>query len=136
MNYFKYIGVYLLTSLIFFSIDLFWLGIVSKGFYDLHLPSYMAANVNWIAAVIFYLLYLIGVFVFTIHPAYKKESGLKAYISGALFGLFTYATYDLTNLATLAEWPVIVVFVDVIWGVFITSLISLIGYYITLKIKP
>jgi len=132
----KYLFTYVATAILFFAIDILWLGIISKSFYELHLPNYMAANVNWTAAVIFYLLYLIGVFIFAIHPAYKQESALKAYISGALFGLFTYATYDLTNLATLADWPIIVVFVDIIWGVFITSLVSLVGYYITIKIKP
>ena len=136
MRYIKYIPVYLITCLIFFSIDLLWLGIISKGFYELHLPSYMAIDVNWAAAVIFYLLYLIGVFVFAIHPSYIQQSAFKAYFLGALFGLFTYATYDLTNLATLSDWPIIVVIVDIFWGVFITSLISLIGYYITTKIKP
>ncbi|MFT2588506.1 DUF2177 family protein, partial [Escherichia coli] len=71
---------------------------------------------NWTAAIIFYLLFIIGIFIFTILPAVEKNSLTSAILLGALFGFFTYATYDLTNLATLKGWPLKIVFIDITWG--------------------
>lgn len=91
----------------------------------------MAEQVNWTAAIVFYLLFIIGIFIFAILPAVEKESFKHALIYGALFGFFTYATYDLTNLATLKDWPVKIVFIDILWGSVLTASVSVSGYYIT-----
>jgi len=122
---------YVLTTLVFFAIDLVWLGVVAKGLYGRYLGSFLAPNVNWTAAIIFYLLFIVGIFIFAILPAVEKGSVNHAIIYGALFGFFTYATYDLTNLATLKDWPLPIVFIDIAWGSVLTALVSLAGYHIT-----
>lgn len=122
---------YLLTTLVFFAIDIVWLGVVAKGIYAKYLGGFLAPNVNWTAAIIFYLLFIIGIFVFAIIPAVEKQSLWTAIILGGLFGFFTYATYDLTNLATLKDWPLTIVFIDIAWGVVLTASVSAAGYHIT-----
>ncbi|PIQ49167.1 MAG: hypothetical protein COW03_06410 [Cytophagales bacterium CG12_big_fil_rev_8_21_14_0_65_40_12] len=122
---------YLLTTLVFFAIDLVWLGVIAKNLYNKHLGGLLAEQVNWTAAIVFYLLFIIGIFIFAILPAVEKESFKNALIYGALFGFFTYATYDLTNLATLKGWPIKIVFIDIIWGSVLTAAVSISGYCIT-----
>ena len=131
MAFYKLIGSYFLTTVVFFAIDLLWLGIVAKGFYGKHLSDFLASEVNWTAAIIFYLLFIVGIFIFAILPAVERESWSYALMFGALFGFFTYATYDLTNLATLNNWPIKVVIVDIIWGMVLTGSVSISGYFIT-----
>lgn len=130
MSFFKLLLSYLLTAMVFFAIDLLWLGVVAKGLYNKWLGHLLAEKVNWIAAIVFYLLFIVGIFIFSILPAVDKNSVSRAIILGALFGFFTYATYDLTNLATLANWPLKVVFVDIAWGMVLTASVSCAGYYI------
>ncbi|MFH1574512.1 MAG: DUF2177 family protein, partial [Acidobacteriota bacterium] len=108
--------VYLITVPLFFLIDLFWLGILAKDFYKRHLGYLMRPDVNWVAAVLFYLLFIIGIVIFAVKPALEAESPARALVYGALFGFFTYATYDLTNLATVRDWPLVVTVVDLVWG--------------------
>ncbi|MEQ8926131.1 MAG: DUF2177 family protein [Fulvivirga sp.] len=131
MPIYKLILSYFLTAIVFFAIDLLWLGIIAKGLYNRLLGNFLAPNVNWTAAIIFYLLFIIGIFIFAIYPAIEKESAWKAVLLGALFGFFTYATYDLTNLATLKDWPLKIVFIDIVWGVVLTASVSVSGYFIT-----
>jgi uncharacterized membrane protein len=94
----------------------------------------MKPDINWFAAIIFYLLFIAGLVIFVISPAVLKHSWIHAILFGALFGLITYATYDLTNLATLKDWPLLVTVVDLIWGTVLASSISLITYFIANKI--
>ena len=122
---------YLLTTIVFFAIDLVWLGLVAKGLYQKYLGNFLAEQVNWTAAVIFYLLFIVGIFLFAILPAVEKNALSHAIIYGALFGFFTYATYDLTNLATLKDWPVTIVFIDVAWGAFLSGSVATAGFFIT-----
>ncbi|MDM7996420.1 MAG: DUF2177 family protein [Acidobacteriota bacterium] len=110
------VRVYLITIPIFFVIDLIWLGVVARGFYQKHLGYLMRTPINWTAAIIFYLLFIVGIVFFAIKPALESQSPVRALVYGALFGFFTYATYDLTNLATIKNWPVIVTVVDLAWG--------------------
>ena len=131
MSLTKLIGSYVLTMVVFFAIDLLWLGVIAKNFYGRHLSDFLAEQVNWTAAIVFYLLFIVGIFIFVIIPSYEKQSYLHAIIYGALFGFFTYATYDLTNLATLNNWPVKIVVVDIIWGMVLTATVSVSGYFIT-----
>ena len=91
-----------------------WLGIIAKDLYRKYLGSFLSDQVNWPAAIIFYLLFIVGIFIFAILPAVEKDSLIRAVILGALFGFFTYATYDLTNLATLKNWPLNIVFIDIV----------------------
>ncbi len=130
MVIFKWLASYLLTSLVFFAIDMVWLGVLAKNLYRKHLFGLLADQVNWSAAIIFYLLFIVGIFVFVILPAVEKNSLFTAVWLGAFFGIVTYATYDLTNLATLKNWPLPIVFIDIAWGAVLTSLVSMAGYSI------
>ncbi len=130
MPFYKLIINYLLTTIVFFAVDMTWLGFIAKDLYKKYLSNFLSDKVNWPAAIIFYLLFIIGIFYFAILPAVEKNSLAKAIISGALFGFFTYATYDLTNLATLKDWPLPIVFIDIIWGSVLTGIVSIAGYYI------
>lgn len=107
-----------------------WLGFLAKDIYKKYLGGFLSDKINWPAAIIFYLLFIIGIFYFAILPAVEKNSLTKAIISGALFGFFTYATYDLTNLATLKNWPLPIVFIDIVWGAVLTCIVSIAGFYI------
>lgn len=126
----KLILSYLLTTLVFFAIDMVWLGFIAKGLYRKYLGSFLSDTVNWTAAIIFYLIFIVGIFFFAILPAHENNSLTKAIINGALFGLFTYATYDLTNLATMKNWPLNIVFIDIAWGMLLTALVSTAGFFI------
>lgn len=113
---------------VFFAIDMVWLGLVAKGFYRQHLGGLLRSDVNWAAALIFYLLFIVGLVVLVITPAVDAGSWMQAVGRGALFGLVTYATYDLTNLATLRDWSVLVTVVDLAWGVVLASSVAVITY--------
>ena len=128
MTPYKLILSYFLTSLVFFAVDMLWLGLLAKDFYRKHLGGFLSDRVNWTAAIIFYLIFIVGIFVFVILPAVEKSSLLKAIGLGAFFGFITYATYDLTNLATLKNWPLTIVIVDMAWGAVLTAIVSAAGY--------
>lgn len=129
MSYIQFLYLYLCTVPVFFLIDMVWLGVVAKGFYQQHLGSFIGP-INWPAAIIFYLIFIIGIIIFAVAPALETQSLIKAVILGALFGLFTYATYDLTNLATLKDWPLIVVFVDIVWGMVLSGSVAAVSFII------
>ena len=120
-GFFKLYGVALIT---FFAIDLLWLGVVARGFYQEHMGHLMKPSVNWAAAVAFYPLFLVGLVVLVIWPAIQRESFTQAVLLGALFGLVTYAAYDLTNLATLDGFPLKVALVDLVWGAVLCATVS------------
>ena len=130
MPFYKLLISYLLTTIVFFAVDMTWLGFLAKDIYKKYLGGFLSDKINWPAAIIFYLLFIIGIFYFAILPAVEKNSLTKAIISGALFGFFTYATYDLTNLATLKNWPLPIVFIDIVWGAVLTCIVSIAGFYI------
>ena len=119
-----YLKLYLLTVPVFFVIDLLWLGVVAKNFYRKNLGYILSPNVNWTAAIIFYLIYIVGILIFAVLPGIAKDSLRHAALWGALFGFFTYTTYELTNLALLKDWPMNIVFVDILWGVILCSLVA------------
>jgi len=131
MDIFFYVKLYVLTVPIFFIIDLLWLGVVARGFYRRQLDFILSPQVNWAAAVVFYLIYIAGILFFAVRPAMTNNSWGQAAVLGALFGFFTYATYDLTNLATIKNWPLIIVVVDIIWGVCLCTLVSLSSFAIS-----
>lgn len=124
MTFKQMILLYIITLVVFFAIDMIWLGVVAKGFYRRHLGSFMSPQVNWIAAMLFYLLFIVGLLVFAVRPALVTGVPLNALFYGALLGLISYATYDLTNLATLKDWPLIVTIIDLIWGTVLGGAVS------------
>jgi uncharacterized membrane protein len=130
----KAISIYLITVPIFFLIDLLWLGVLAKDFYKRHLGYLMAPQVNWIAAILFYLLFIVGIVIFALKPALEAQSPMRALVFGALFGFFTYATYDLTNLATIRDWPLIVTAVDLVWGTTLCGIVAWGSYSIAIKL--
>ena len=119
--------LYLLALAVFFVIDMIWLGVVAKGFYRRHLGPLLSPKVNWAAAILFYLLFIVGLLVFVIKPALVGGAPLKALFFGALLGLISYATYDLSNLATLKDWPLVVTIVDLVWGSVLGGAVSFIS---------
>lgn len=130
MNILFYLKLYALTVPVFFIIDLIWLGVVARGFYQKNLKYILSPNVNWTAAIIFYLMYIAGILIFAVLPGVAKDSVRHAALWGALFGFFTYATYDLTNLALLKDWPLNIVVVDILWGVILCTVVATLSFYI------
>ena len=129
-----FLKLYAIALSIFFAIDMVWLGVISKNFYREQIGFLMKNNINWTAAILFYLLFIAGIVLFVIAPSIEKHSWVHALAFGALFGLVSYATYDLTNLATLKDWPVLITIVDLIWGATLTALVSVASYFVAKKI--
>jgi len=123
-----YIKLYFATLVAFLAIDMLWLGLVARTFYRKYLGFLMAPSPNWPAAIIFYLLFVVGIVVFAVLPGLEANSLKETLLRAALFGLIAYATYDLTNLATVKDWPLIVTIVDLIWGTVVSVVVSYAGY--------
>jgi uncharacterized membrane protein len=121
--------LYLILFAAFFAIDMVWLGLVARPFYQKHLGFLMSPSPNWLAAIIFYLLFILGILVFVVLPGLADGSLKTTLLRAALFGLITYATYDLTNLATLKDWPLLLSVVDMLWGVVLSVSVSTIGFF-------
>ena len=126
MYYFK---LYLATLAVFLAADMVWLVFVARSFYKKYLGYLMAPTVNWTAALIFYLLFIVGILVFVVGPGVKENSLQNTIFRAALFGLVTYATYDLTNLATVNHWPLAVTLVDLAWGTVLSVIVSIAGFF-------
>jgi uncharacterized membrane protein len=116
--------LYLVTLAVFFLIDMIWLGVIAKGFYRRRLGSMLSPKIGWAAAVLFYILFIAGLLVFVVRPALAAADPVRALWLGAFFGLVCYATYDLSNLATIKDWPLSVTLVDLIWGAVLGGLVS------------
>lgn len=125
----QYLKIFLVALPTFFIIDMFWLGLIAKNFYQKYL-GFLMGPVNWPAAIIFYILFIIGLTILVIEPALSSNSWGKLLLYAVLFGLITYATYDLTNLATIKDWPLIVSIIDMIWGMVLSTSVSVVTFYI------
>jgi uncharacterized membrane protein len=123
-----YVKLYVATLLVFLAIDMVWLGLVARTFYRTHLGFLMAPNPNWLAAGAFYLLFVVGLLVFAVVPGLEGDSLRNTLLRAALFGLIAYATYDLTNLATVKGWPLLVTVVDMLWGTALSAAVSYVGF--------
>lgn len=128
MNLYFYIKLYLITVPFFFAVDLIWLGLVARNFYQKHLGFILSPEVKWAAAITFYLIYIAGIIFFAVIPALERDSMATALIWGGLFGFFTYATYDLTNMALIKGWPLRVVVVDIAWGVVLCAIVAALSF--------
>ena len=126
----KYVGIYLSFLITMIAIDLVWLLGFAKNLYRNEMGDLMASEPKLIAGLAFYLLYALGVCIFVIIPALSKQSLLYALQYGALFGLFCYMTYDLTNLAVIRDFPTRLAFVDIAWGSFVTALTAGFAYWV------
>ena len=130
MSVTKLLLLYLLTTPVFFAIDMTWLGVIAKNMYKRELGFLMRTDIVWWAAILFYLLFILGILYYAVLPAHAAGSWVKALYLGALFGFFTYMTYDLTNYATLKDWPLTIVFVDTAWGVVLSASVAVISFFI------
>ena len=125
---------YIVSVPVFFIVDMIWLGVIAKGFYRKALEPLMTPDINWVAAIIFYLLFLVGVLIFALLPGMERRSLVYTIAMAALFGFIAYATYDLTNLATIRDWPLMLSIVDMVWGSFLSASTATITYLIMSRI--
>jgi uncharacterized membrane protein len=123
-----FLKLYFVCLIVFFMIDLCWLGIIAKDLYKEQIGFLMSSEVRWGPAILFYCLFIAGLVFFAILPGFHKENWVSVLTYGGFFGLVCYATYDLTNLATLKGWPVKIVVIDLIWGTLISAITSLITF--------
>jgi uncharacterized membrane protein len=130
----EFLKTWLIAFVAFTAIDLVWLGFIANNLYRKYLGFIMKPSPNWPVAIVFYLIYLTGVVFFVINPALAKQSWKYALFAGMFFGFVTYATYDLTNLATLKDWPPLITVIDLIWGATLGGLVSLITYIIVSRL--
>lgn len=129
-----FLKLYAIAFVAFLAIDILWLGVIARSFYQTQLGHLMRANVNWAAALAFYLLFMVGVVILVVWPAVQQESLTRALVHGALLGLVTYAAYDLTNLAVLEGFPVKVAVVDIVWGAFLCASVCGITFVASVKV--
>ena len=127
----KYVTAYIATVIVFLAVDYVWLTQVSTRFYVDRIGHLMMEKPNIAAAGVFYLFYVAGIVIFAVAPALKADSLSTAILLGGLFGFFTYGTYDVTNYATLRDWPVSVVVVDIVWGTLLSAVSATAGYTVT-----
>ena len=125
-----YVKLYVCTFVGFLAIDMVWLTLVARGFYRRQLGFLLSDQPNWWAAISFYLLFVAGLLVFAVVPAVQEGSLRRALLMGGFFGLVTYATYDLTNLATIKNWPLMLTLVDMTWGLVLAASVSCLGYLV------
>jgi uncharacterized membrane protein len=123
-----YLKLYLATLIIFLTVDLVWLGLVARPCYEQQLGVLLVPTPNWVAALAFYLLFNVGLLVFVVGPSLPTNSLTPTLLRAALFGLVTYATYDLTNLATLKDWPLLITVVDMLRGTSLSVIVSLVSF--------
>lgn len=128
MSWTEFFKLYAVALVTFLVIDLIWLGVVARSFYRAQLGHLLRADVNWAAAMAFYVIFVAGIVVLVVWPAVEQQSLLRAVALGALLGLVTYAAYDLTNLATLKGFPITVAVVDLAWGAVLCATVSAITY--------
>jgi uncharacterized membrane protein len=124
-------AVYLATFVVFVGVDFVWLGYVAQGYYRSQIGHLMADQFNLTAAGLFYLIYVLGIVLFAVQPAMGNVG--KAFFQGALFGFFCYATYDLTNMATLKNWTWSISIVDMAWGSLVTGIAAAVGAFVASK---
>ena len=123
-----YLKSYIITIVVFFAIDIVWLGSVAKNLYRDQLGFLLKDNFNVTAAAVFYLFFVAGMLFFVINRAVELSSWQYALFAGAFFGFITYSTYDMTNLATIKDWPLMITVIDIVWGSFLCAATSLISY--------
>ena len=128
MNFRQIALTYAVSLFVFLALDFAWLGVVARGFYRVQMGPLMREDVQWLPALIFYGLFVAAILVFVVLPAAERGSLLRAVVLGAFFGLVTYATYDLTNLAVLRGFRTQMALVDMAWGTVLCTAVSVAGY--------
>lgn len=113
---------YFIILVVFLVIDFLWLGLIAPKLYQKHIGHLMAEKVSFLPAIIFYLIYALALLVFVVNPAVENKNLMQALVKGLFLGFVMYATYDLTNQATLRDWPATITIIDLIWGSFVTAM--------------
>jgi len=121
---------YAIALVIFLAIDMVWLTLIAKSLYAQHLGYLMAPKAKLLVAFLFYLLFVVGLQFFVLNPALASGSWKTALFAGMFFGLVTYATYDLTNLATVKDWPVLITAIDLVWGSVVSGATALLSFLV------
>jgi uncharacterized membrane protein len=129
----KLLSSYAIATVFFFAIDMLWLGVIAKKLYREKLGFILSYEVNWTAALVFYFIYIAGILFFAVYPALRDFSWQTALLNGAVLGFLCYATYDLTNMATIAKWPLQIVLIDIVWGTVLTGSVSILTYLAATK---
>jgi uncharacterized membrane protein len=129
-----FLRLYIISLVIFLFLDFLWLGFIAKDFYRKELGNYLLDSFKLTPAILFYLIYILGLNIFVISQCQGKLDPLITIGLGAFFGFVCYATYDLTNLATLRFWTNTLVFVDLVWGTVITAVTAFLTCYLNTKI--
>ncbi len=123
---------YLACLLVMLPIDAVWLAVMGKRFYPARIGHLLADKPSFLPAGAFYLVYILGLAALVVVPAFNQGTGyLENFFYGALLGLVAYGTYDLTNQATLKDWPVLVTLVDLAWGALLTGAVSTLALYLS-----
>jgi uncharacterized membrane protein len=125
----RYLIAYGFSAVVMLVLDGIWLTVMANRLYKPVLGDWMVQPVRWPAAVVFYLLFLFGVTFLATAPALNEGSWQRAAINGAVFGLIAYATYDLTNQATLTRWSTTLTLADMAWGTFLSTVVAVGGYF-------
>lgn len=125
--------LYAASLLIFCAIDFFWVGIFAKAWYHRELGHLLVDSVRWAPVIAFYTFYAAAILVFAVLPSLKLGSWQYALFYGAFLGFISYSAYDLTNLATIKNWPVWLALSDIAWGAFVTGATSLIVHVLHVK---
>ncbi len=124
----NYPALYAIALACFVALDAVWLGLIAKNLYATELKGLMTNNVKWGAAILFYLIFLAGLIYFVIAPTIKSRAINNLVFAGGFFGLVTYATYDLTNYATLKGFPFKIVVIDMVWGAVLSAAVAFLAY--------
>ena len=127
----RYIAAYIATLVIFFALDFVWLSIMGNALYKPTLGDILLPKFSPAPALIFYVLYIVGVVIFAITPALQSGLWTSALLYGALFGFFAYGTYDMTNMSTLRNWTLQITVADMIWGTVLTGVSASLGYVVS-----
>lgn len=129
----KNLKLFVTALVLMFAVDVVWIGFIASDLYKSQIGFLLAPEVNWPAAVLFYIFYIATLIVFVLTPALKERSLRSAIVLGGLFGFAAYMTYDLTNLATTRDWPVLLTVIDIVWGSVLTAIVSGATYWIGVK---
>ena len=124
------------TAVVFLILDAIWLGLITRNLYQREIGELLLPKPNFSAAAIFYVIYIVGLVYFCVVPGVAEQSVMRGLVNGALFGTVAYATYDLTNLATLKGWSTALVFIDITWGAVASAAASAVAAAVTTRVVP
>jgi uncharacterized membrane protein len=130
------IVAFAVTAVVFLILDAIWLGLISRNLYQREIGELLLPKPNFSAAAVFYVIYIAGLVYFCVVPGVVEQSAMRGLLNGAIFGIVAYATYDLTNLATLKGWSTALVFIDIAWGAVASAIASAVAVVLATRVVP